>query len=435
MKTKSYTSYVIIVILAAVLGYGGFVFFKDLDGPELTLTPDTDRVSPTLEMSLKLEDPSGIRGVQISVRKNNASLQIIDKHFTAHNPVEVVSFSLKNSDLKDGAFELEIRATDASLAGFGRGNSRTKTIPMRFDSQPPRITIKNTQPPTVRRGGSGMLHYTANKEILRSGIYVGNNYFKGYPLKDGSHVCFFAFPHTFTVQNYVPEIFVEDTAGNTIRRRLSVRLLDRKFKQDKINVSDSFLDKVSEKMMELAPNAKTPLERYILINRDLRAANVKYLKEVGEASSSEMLWQGPFMQLPRSAARAGFADHRLYIYNSRQIDEQDHLGLDLASVRMAEIPAANSGRVVFTGQLGIYGNIVVIDHGMGVMSLYSHMTDFRVTDGATVKKGEIIGTTGSTGMAFGDHLHFGVLVGGIEVSPVEWMDAKWLGDNIINQLK
>ena len=99
------------------------------------------------------------------------------------------------------------------------------------------------------------------------------------------------------------------------------------------------------------------------------------------------------------------------------------------------MPAANAGRVIFTEELGIYGNIAVIDHGLGLMTLYSHLSEFRVKPGDEVKAGQTVGTTGITGLAAGDHVHFGVLVSGVPVQPLEWLDAKWVQNNISSRLK
>ena len=188
-------------------------------------------------------------------------------------------------------------------------------------------------------------------------------------------------------------------------------------------------------MRNLAPNAANPLECYLYINNQVRAANVQTLREIGKDTAAAMLWSGTFTRLPRSAARAGFADHRFFHYQGKLVGESFHLGFDLASVRNADVPAANSGRVVYTGDLGIYGNLVVIDHGLGLMSLYSHLSEIQVNKGDVVKKGQTIARTGSTGLAFGDHLHFGMLVGGVEVTPLEWIDPKWIRDNITGRLE
>ena len=172
----------------------------------------------------------------------------------------------------------------------------------------------------------------------------------------------------------------------------------------------------------------------LTINNNVRAANVEALRELSRDTVAGQLWDGTFTRLPRSAPRAGFADHRFFSYQGKQVGESYHLGFDLASVRNADIPAANNGRVIFVGDMGIYGNLIIIDHGMGLMSLYSHCSEISVNKGTVVNKGDIIGKTGSTGLAFGDHLHFGILVGGVEVTPLEWLDAKWIRDNITGRL-
>jgi len=116
------------------------------------------------------------------------------------------------------------------------------------------------------------------------------------------------------------------------------------------------------------------------------------------------------------------------------VDEQDHLGMDLASLRHAEVLSLNSGEVVYTGELGIYGLTVIIDHGLGLQSMYAHLSEIAVDKGQPVEKAEIIGRTGTTGLAFGDHLHFAMVMGGLAVTPVEWWDKSWIQDNITGRM-
>jgi murein DD-endopeptidase MepM/ murein hydrolase activator NlpD len=148
-----------------------------------------------------------------------------------------------------------------------------------------------------------------------------------------------------------------------------------------------------------------------------------------------MMWSGSFLRLPKSANRARFADHRVYRYQGKVVDRQVHLGADLASVQQSPVPAANSGRVVFADSVGIYGNTVVIDHGFGLMSLYSHLSTIGIEVGARVSRGDIIGKTGVSGLAVGDHLHFGMMVNDTFVNPIEWWDGHWIKDNILNKIK
>jgi murein DD-endopeptidase MepM/ murein hydrolase activator NlpD len=175
-------------------------------------------------------------------------------------------------------------------------------------------------------------------------------------------------------------------------------------------------------------------DKFLFINRDLRQANYEQIVAATGKTERAMLWKGPFIRLPNSAPRAGFADHRTYLYEGKEIDQQDHLGVDLASLARSPVPAANNGMVVFTGVIGIYGQTVIMDHGFGLFSMYSHLSQILVKTGDRVVKEAILGHTGSTGLAAGDHLHFSVLVQHLFVDPIEWWDLHWIQDNITLKL-
>lgn len=435
MHKGSIFSTAIIAVVLAMLVTAAYLFFKDLTGPSVHVSPANGRVSNASTLKIRMEDPSGIRSLVVGIRKNNVLNVIYDKHFEQYERKREVDVPLKNAQLREGAFEVEIRATDGSLAGFGQGNTRTERMPMRLDTQAPRISVK-TLPPNVRRGGAAVVRYTIDEEVEKNGVIVGGFFVPGYLQKDGSYLCFFPFPYTMTAKEFKNsvEITATDLAGNVSKNRLSVMAFERVFRNDKLDLSDNFLEAVQNKLSHLAPKTTNMLECYLYINNQVRAANVQDLRNLRTDTASAILWQGPFTRLPRSATRAGFADHRYFSYQGKQVGESYHLGFDMASVRNADVPAGNSGRVIFTGEMGIYGNLIVIDHGLGLMSLYSHLSGISVRPGDVVAKGQIIGKTGSTGLAFGDHLHFGILVGGVEVTPLEWIDAKWIRDNIIERI-
>ena len=229
----------------------------------------------------------------------------------------------------------------------------------------------------------------------------------------------------------------KDDAGNITSSRLLINAIGRDFSSDTLPISEKFLSMKSAELARLCPekpDAPT-LEQYICVNNGERLRNDAKLLELGQTSNPSFLWKGKFQHLPRSAVKANFGDARTYTSGGKKIDHQVHTGLDLASVARAEVPAANAGRVIFTEELGIYGNIAVIDHGLGLMTLYSHLSEFRVKPGDEVKAGQTVGTTGITGLAAGDHVHFGVLVSGVPVQPLEWLDAKWVQNNISSRLK
>jgi murein DD-endopeptidase MepM/ murein hydrolase activator NlpD len=141
-----------------------------------------------------------------------------------------------------------------------------------------------------------------------------------------------------------------------------------------------------------------------------------------------------FKRLKGSRTAAGFAEKRSYFHNDNEIDEAWHLGMDWASIKQAPIKTSNNGTVIFNQYLGIYGNTIIIDHKMGLSTLYAHVSSSSVNVGDKVSKNQKIANTGSTGAVLGDHLHFGVLIQGIEVNPKEWMDRNWIKSRITDIL-
>jgi len=132
---------------------------------------------------------------------------------------------------------------------------------------------------------------------------------------------------------------------------------------------------------------------------------------------------------------ATFGDHRKYSYENEHISESYHLGLDMASYAHAEIKPQNGGEVVYADYNGIYGHMPIISHGLGLYTLYGHCSSVKVSVGEKAKVNQNIANTGKSGYAMGDHLHFGVLVQGIEVRPAEWMDKQWMKLNIQDVIK
>lgn len=433
-RSRSLFGYFLALFVLGVLGVGAYLFLNDLEGPLITITPDTGRISPNQNITVTLTDAeSNIKSVTVRVRKNSGTLTLLEKHFTNTSPRQSITFNLKETGLRDGKFELEISAADTAFAGFGMGNSSTRIWDMRIDTQPPRISVRSTSP-SIRRGSSTAFAYSISEEVSTTGVEVGDLFFPAYRQPDGLYYCFIAFPLEVPANQFTPVIMARDLAGNETRSRLLIHAQERNYRADKLTISDKFLANKAQVFAELVPEQLTDLERYIKINNEVRLQNEAVLRRLAEQTSPTMLWSGPFRRLPRSAVMANFGDNRTYLNNGNIIDHQTHMGLDLASTAKAPIPAGNSGRVIFAEPLGIFGNLIVIDHGLGLMSLYSHMSEILVNVGDEVKKGDIIARTGTTGLAGGDHLHFGMLVGGIQVQPIDWLDKNWIKNTITDRL-
>jgi murein DD-endopeptidase MepM/ murein hydrolase activator NlpD len=200
-------------------------------------------------------------------------------------------------------------------------------------------------------------------------------------------------------------------------------------------ISDAFLGNILPYFSDYNFDPKdSNIEKYIKINNDLRKKDDEFIYKLTEKPAQERYWEGPWISLKNGATMARYADHRTYYYKGERIDEQYHLGIDLASLANSPVEAGNSGKVIFAGKNGIYGLMVVIDHGQGIASLYGHLSEIKVAVGDVVKKGDIIGITGQTGLAGGDHLHFSMLIHGVFVNPLEWLDEHWIEDNITKKL-
>lgn len=432
LKTKLST--LITLITLAVLVLFGYLFLRDLQGPSLSFSVDSkelgQKIGPRKEIAVIAADTSGVRSVEVSVKRGDKTLELYSKQFEGSPTSVEYAFTLEDAKLPEGGFTLIITAHDGSLAGFNKGNSTTREIPLSMDNKQPRIVVE-TYPPAVHRGGSALIVYTATEDLAKTGVYVNDIFFPAYEQKKNTYACLFAFPESIAAAEYYPQIFAEDTAGNITESRLIVNAVNKIYPSDNVKITDTFLAKKADELKKIVPYKETSLEQYLEANGVIRKQNDQLIHDICiKNATPKAKWQGDFKILPRSAVKAQFGDRRTYFLNDKEIDKQVHLGFDFASVAQAEVPAGNDGTVVFAGYNGIYGNLVIIEHGLGLNSIYSHLTDIKTKVGDTVKKGQIIGTTGTTGLAVGDHVHFGIYVGGIAVQPKEWIDPKWIRNNI-----
>jgi murein DD-endopeptidase MepM/ murein hydrolase activator NlpD len=433
---RSKISLLVTLLFIGFFACGAYLLFQDTDAPDILFSHTEESISPALPLTLTVTDAtSAIKRITVMARFQENLIPIVNEEYADDTQSRHLSFSLKDAGLKNNdTFDLEITAVDNSFGGLGFGNKAQIILPLRLDSTPPRVSVKSPTPHT-RRGGSACVVYSISKEVRQTGVKVNDLFFPSFRRENGDYLCFFAFPHTLQTKDFNPQLVALDKAGNLQVTNLPVSRINRQFKSDTINIGQFFLDGKAAEFETIVPGEMSDIERFLKVNGYVRKQNAATLMAIGQETASDMLWQGPFLRLPRSASRAGFADHRSYMWQGEKVDEQTHLGFDLASTKHAPVPAANNGNVVYAGYLGIYGNLIVIDHGLGLQSLYSHLSEIAVEKGQAIKKGDIIGKTGVSGMAGGDHLHFGILVSGLEVTPLEWLDAHWIKDNIIDRIK
>jgi murein DD-endopeptidase MepM/ murein hydrolase activator NlpD len=350
-------------------------------------------------------------------------------------------------DLQSGQARLVVTAARKVVYGI-RTVESTATRDLQVRLERPRVSVISTFH-YINHGGSEMVVYRVFPAGVQSGVLVGDVEYPGYPasgatvegvrISDPSvRVAFFALLHDQD-RNTPIRAFARDEAGNTGRADLDFRVFPKPFKRSRIQLEDRFLDRVVPAILEgttdVRPEGDT-LAKFLVINGELRRKNAEKIASFAKQTAPEMLWRGVmFHPFTNTAVESAFADHRTYVYKGKEVDQQTHLGFDLASFAGTPIVSANRGKVLFADELGIYGNCVIVDHGMGVQSLYAHLSSIEVQPGQMVEKTQQLGRSGMTGLAGGDHLHFTFLVNGRMVNPVEWWDAHWIEDRILRKLR
>ena len=395
------------------------------------------------------DQKNGIRGLRIALIKDRREVVLLEKHFPSggffsfntgdpHTESFDFKFEPKKLGLSDGRAILRMVARDASWRAWGRGNLTYQEKEVVIDTRPPEIKILTKQH-YISQGGAGLVIYSISEPCLKNSVVVGEKYFPGHPGYFTDPNIFLAFMAIDVRQSPDAKIFIEavDRAGNRNKAGLSCHVRKKRFKKDTLRIPDGFLREKKEEFEKMISggDGRKPLDIFIEINRKVRRANMETFAEIGAVIEPILHWEGKFLRLPGSATKARFADHRTYQYKGRIIDYQIHMGIDLASTEKTPVPAANRGKIVFSGELGIFGKTVVIDHGFGLHSVYSHLHRIDVQKGQMTAKGDIIGITGKTGLAGGDHLHFGVMIHGTFVNPLEWWDEAWIENNITGKIK
>jgi murein DD-endopeptidase MepM/ murein hydrolase activator NlpD len=435
---------VLALIILAVLLVG----FYEREMSQVTVLTDIGIVvGAEKEVELVLADyKSGLRSARIELVQGDRTVTLFEQDFPRRGLIgragpekAEVAIKLETTANKftDGEATLLVMIRDYSWWNWMKGNLSTIPFAIELDTKPPLLYVADS-PRYILQGGAGIVTYSLDEEVAEHGVMINDIFHPGFPLPqkgEGMHGAMIGLPHDLKQIDKSVAIAV-DQAGNSIAKPFGMIMRNRTPRRDRINVGDSFLSRKLPEFLSFYPDLrdKEPLAQYLEINSRIRQENNRIIREVCSKSKPERMWEGRFQRMERSSRRAGFAEYRTYYYGGAEVDHQVHLGIDLASTRKAEVKAANIGEVAFAGYLGIYGEMVIIDHGQGVFSLYSHLSQIGVAVGDPVTKETVIGLSGTTGMAGGDHLHFSMLINGVFVDPLEWWDGQWLELNILQYL-
>jgi len=442
-----------LLVFALLVVAAGALWFALRVGPAPTVSLTTDReaVGRATEVEARfLEPANGLGEVRLELVQGDRRELLASDRFSAGSllpwssdrgtpeaalraTVGTLAFDWLTDD------EVVLRAVASRRAGFLRRPDEVvveRRLPVRL--RPPRLEILSSQH-YARQGGAGAVRYRVGETTRRSGVRAGDHESTGFATSGagpGERFVLYGLPWDLSDPSAI-RLFAEDDAGNRVEQPFLDLFKPRPPSTDTIQLSDDFLERVVPPIADrsaLVDTSASLIDQYLVVNGELRRAELERIAELSRRSEPAFLWSGSFVQMPNSALRANFAQTRSYIYDGRVVDRQTHLGLDLASTARAPVPAPNAGRVVAAGWMSLYGNAVVIDHGGGLLSLSGHMSSLDVGEGDLVERGQIIGRSGATGLAGGDHLHLEIFVHGLSVDPLEWLDGKWIRDNITSKI-
>ena len=422
----------IIAALAGLLLAGFLLFWFTGKKAEIKFAKPVAAIGTSTNISVETDDPVGIKAFSAAIEQNGQSQVVYENKPNTKQKMMIFTFSAGKKQaefLKEGPAKLVVKAKTNDL----RGATTTLTQDVQVELRPPTIVADGKQH-YINQGGMELVVLDAGGNWADAGVHIANYTVGSFPMpgeKDNSPHRFSLFPFPWNVSaDTIPVAFARSGSGIEVTTTFWTKVFPKSFRSSDINVTDKDLTKV---VGELDPDGQGSLiERFVRLNKDLRQANTQ-IYELRKKTENKILWNGPFIPM-KGTRESFFADRRSYIYQGRKVDEQVHLGYDLAQTNNSPVKAANSGRVVWAERLGIYGNCVIIDHGYSLQSLYGHMSRIMVKEGDMVQKEQQIGISGATGMAFGDHVHFSMLVDGYQVDPKEWWDEHWIHDRILSKI-
>ena len=414
-------------MLVAVLLFRSVTPTVDLQSPVTTLGQATP-------IAVHVRDSHGIRRLAAFVEQNGARYSVFETTQPSRLADTSASFSAgvkTTPQLRDGKARLIFEATSNDfLRKTGRFESDVTVV-----TQPPTVSVDSEQH-YLYLGMADLATFNVAGSFKEAGVRVGDQTFRAWPVPGGKGGFFSLFAFAWNMPaGTIPLVYAANGAGNDVSSPIVVQFPKKeqpRYTVHDLQVSDAFMQKV---VGELDPNGSGDLiARFVKINNEMRRANNKTLSELRFKTADKFLWSQPFARQAHSQAEATFADLRNYMYQGKKIDQQVHLGYDLAVTQHVGVEASNDGRVVYAAPLGIYGNCVVVDHGYGLQTIYGHMSQINVHDGDMVKRGQVMGLSGMTGMAGGDHIHFAMQLDGVQIDPKEWWDSHWIQDHIAKRV-
>lgn len=427
-------------VLLVLIGAPAILFLLSASS-EIALEPDLSVLGAKNNLTVRVTNPHGVRAMRMRLEQGGAlASHAVEapadrwRFWRRRRPAAAFAVQLV-ADPRQGFRTGPATLTVEAVSNDFRGRTDTLTRDVQLNLLPPQLAVSREMA-YLNQGGAGLVTFRVSGYWTEAGVRVGAHEFRSYPVPDSGseqlRFCLFVLPWDVPATEK-PVVFARNPAGQQVTAGFPHKVFAKNWRRRQLALTPAFLEKI---VPRLDPGGSGPLlERFLRINREMRQANNATLAALRLQTEPRQLWEAPFEQLASTKVEALFADIRSYIHEGRKVDEQVHLGFDLSKVARAPVLAANHGRVVFAGELGIYGKCVVIDHGYALQSIYAHLSEIAVNAGQRVRRRDPIGRSGETGLAGGDHLHFSMQIDGVQTNPLEWWDPKWIEEKISAKLR
>jgi hypothetical protein len=420
----------IVPVVLLIVGVPAWIFLTAAN-TAITVDPPVKVIGFRTPVNIRLANPHGVRSAGLTVEQDGKSYPINPPNAGKGARTFAVNVGKESIPaLHDGKARLIVTAVSNDL----RHRTDSQSMDVDVMTVAPRVVADGVQH-YINQGGSEMAVFTPSGAWTEAGVQVGDYKFRSFPLPNhpGQYFSLFAFSYQLPVSTPI-SVYASNPSGATAKTTFWYKVFPKKFRASTIKLESMNIDRI---VNQIDTQHKIPgdlVQRFVDINSKMRIVNNKTLADLRFQTEPKFLWTGAFLPMVDSTVESRFADDRTYTWQGKKVDEQTHLGFDLAKLAHSPIPASNDGKVIWAQDLGIYGNCIVIDHGYGLQSVYGHLSEFLVKKGDMVKKGQTIGRTGSTGLAGGDHLHFTMQVDGVQVNAVEWWDPHWIKDRILSKM-
>lgn len=432
---------VLILIIALVVVVAIAVPLLMSSHTELGMSPAVTSVGVSTPVTVHMTNSHGVRRVSAYLEQNGAQFPVYEQNAPAHRlfwkshePPATVTFEAgkkKAPNLKEGKARLVVEAVSNDLRASTDSVSSDVTVVL----SAPRVIPDDLQH-YINQAGMELVTFTPSGSWNEAGVKVGPHTFRSFPLPGHEGQRFSMFAYAWDLPpDITPVVYARNQAGTEATGRFWFKLFPKKFRERDFVLDDALMDKLVNNIDPTGTLAPGPdlLTRFLKINGEMRRQNNQTLADLRSKTEQKILWNGPFIHWGKE--EANFADVRDYMYKGKKVDRQVHLGFDLSDTANAPVHAANDGKVVWADNLGIYGNCVVLDHGYGLQSIYGHMQRIDVKVGDMIAKNGSLGLAGSTGLAEGVHVHFGMQIDGVQINPREWWDEHWIHDRIMSKLE